>query len=164
MSVQKIINHLNKMIELHQSLLRVSEQKTEILKEGKIDALRKLLNTEQKHIQAIDQIEKKRIEAVESWAQGEGLDPASMTVSVMIDNHIEGDEKELLEKVTVQLAELLVELRRQEVLNKQLTEQSMQFVQLSLSMVQPSIKNFNYGKQKNTGPATPKRSVFDSKA
>ncbi|ENH98391.1 hypothetical protein J416_00349 [Gracilibacillus halophilus YIM-C55.5] len=163
MSVQTIISHLSKLIDLHHSLLKVSKKKTEVLKEGKIDDLQALLTQEQKHVQAVNQIEQKRIEAVEDWANANKLNPADITVSVIIEQYTEGNDKETLEKNTVELAEILMELRRQEDLNKQLTEQSLQFVQLSLDMIQPRIENFNYGNQQHQSTA-PKRSVFDSKA
>ncbi|WP_058306684.1 flagellar protein FlgN [Gracilibacillus massiliensis] len=165
MSVQTIIDHLRKLIELHDSLVHVSKQKTEILKEGNMDHLQELLKNEQKHVQAINQIEQKRLEAVHQWAETNQLDPTTITVSTIIEEHTSGADQKDLEEVTLTLAEQLMELRRQEDLNKQLTQQSLQFVQLSLDMMQPSIKNMNYGKtKKQPDTSAPKRSVFDSKA
>ncbi|MDX8044596.1 flagellar protein FlgN [Gracilibacillus sp. S3-1-1] len=167
MSVQPIINQLNKLIELHESLLHVSNQKTELLKEGDTTALQKLLVNEQRHIQAINQIEQKRIESVSDWAREHQVKEDTLTVSTIIEEHTTGAEKEQLEQATVQLAELLLSIRRQEDLNKQLTQQSLQFVQLSLDMVQPAMKNMNYGNSKHpvsSNTTAPKRSVFDSKA
>ncbi|QGH34047.1 flagellar protein FlgN [Gracilibacillus salitolerans] len=165
MSVQSIIQHLNKLIELHDSLLHVSKQKTEVLKEGNTDVLQKLLIKEQKHVQAINQIEQKRIDAVTSWATEQKLEPTAVTVSTIIEDYTTGADQQQLKEVTLQLAEQLVELRRQEDLNKQLTQQSLQFVQLSLDMMQPSIKNMNYGNTKHQSkPSAPRRSAFDSKA
>lgn len=165
MSVQPIIEQLNKMIELHDSLLHLSKQKTETLKEGDMDKLQVLLKKEQTHVKAIDQLEHKRQQAVEMWARMHQLEPAAVTVTAIIEEYAAGADKEQLEMVTLALAERLMELRRQEDLNKQLTEQSLQFVQLSLDMIQPSIKNMNYGKinQSSANPSL-NRSVFDSKA
>ena len=165
MSVQLIIKQLNKMIELHGSLLQVSKQKTEILKEGDMDQLQELLKKEQTHVKAVNQLEQKRVEAVQEWATRHNLHPATITVTTIIEEYTTGADQQQLEDVTLRLAELLMELRRQEDLNKQLTEQSLQFVNLSLDMVQPSIKNMNYGKNNQTAKnQTPNRSVFDSKA
>lgn len=165
MSVQPIIDHLHTLTELHASLLQLSVQKTELLKDGEMDALRELLNKEQKHVQALNQIEQRRLDAVATWAKQHNLD-STITVSEMIEHHTTGAEREQLERVTLRLAELVVELRHQEDLNRQLTKQSLQFVQLSLDMMQPSMKTINYSnKQTSTSTQTPpKRSVFDSKA
>ncbi|WP_054787154.1 flagellar export chaperone FlgN [Gracilibacillus dipsosauri] len=163
MSVRKITQQLEKMIQLHESLLHVSKQKTEVLKEGNIEGLQRLLNQEQKHVQAINQMEQKRNEMVEIWANSNQLDQ-NTSVSTIIEQYAEGEERTALEAVTLRLAELLLDLRRQEDLNKQLTEQSLQFVRLSLDMVQPSLKNLNYGNGKTSQDSLSKRSVFDSKA
>ncbi|WP_066192263.1 MULTISPECIES: flagellar protein FlgN [Gracilibacillus] len=161
MPVQTIIKQLNKLIELHDSLIGISKQKTEIVKAGDTQSLQNLLIREQKHVQAINQIEERRIASVQAWAAAENMDPKTVTVADIIEEHAQGVEKIQLEEVTVALASQLMELRRQEDLNKQLIQQSLQFIQLSLDMMQPSITNMNYG---NTTQSGPKRSVFDSKA
>ncbi|UOQ85168.1 flagellar protein FlgN [Gracilibacillus salinarum] len=164
MSVQPIIKHLNKLIELHDSLLHLSEHKTELLKANKMEELQKLLVTEQKHVQAINQIEQRRIDAVADWAVTHQLEPAAVNVTAIIEHYTTGADQGQLQEVTLQLAERLVALRRQEELNKQLTKQSLQFVQLTLDMIQPSLKNLNYGQSNQTKPSAPRRSMFDSKA
>ncbi|RCW74729.1 flagellar protein FlgN [Saliterribacillus persicus] len=165
MSVQTIVSFLDKLTQLHESLLEISHLKTEKLKAGEIDSLQELIKQEQKHVQAINQVELKRIEAVEGWAKSHQLNPNEMTVSMMIESHVEGTEKDKLEKVTLKLAEVLVTLRAQEELNRQLTEQSLQFVRFSIDMIQPSIKNINYGNTKKSATdQSTNRSVFDSKA
>ncbi|GAB2545209.1 flagellar protein FlgN [Gracilibacillus alcaliphilus] len=166
MAIEKIIKQLNALIELHHSLLEISTNKTEIIKSGKIEELQQLLVKEQKHVQAITQMEERRIEAVRAWAEARQLDPEQITVTTIIEEYASGVEKKQLETVTVALAGLLMELRQQEDLNQQLTQQSLQFVQLSLNMLQPSINQLNYGNTAQSKNAnTPKqRSVFDSKA
>ncbi|WP_186580797.1 flagellar protein FlgN [Aquibacillus kalidii] len=165
MSVQSIIDTLQKIAQLHQSLLNISEMKTDVLKKGDTDELQKLLKQEQKHAQAINQLENARLGLVEKWGREKGIDSSSLTVSEMLDNHLEGPEKRDLEDVTVQLAEVLVKLKQQEDLNQQLTQQSLQFIQLSMDMINPGIKNINYGvKHTKQASQTSNRSVFDSKA
>lgn len=75
----------------------------------------------------------------------------------------DGTEKTEFEKVMSALIDAIVELREVEQLNKELMEQSMQLVQLSLDMLQPSINRMNYDGKQNIQEST-KRSVFDSKA
>ena len=146
MSMQPIITSLQQLLELHQSLLSISENKTEVLKKGDLEGLQQLLKTERKHVQAIKKIEAQNVTALLE----------------LIDNDA---EKKALEAVTTTLAEVLVELKQQEQLNQQLTQQSLQFVQLSMNMIAPTIQSINYSnKNKSTTDNTTKRSVFDSKA
>ncbi|MDL4839217.1 flagellar protein FlgN [Aquibacillus rhizosphaerae] len=165
MSVQPIVEILTNMTQLHESLLTISKSKTDALKKGNMELLQDLLVQERKHAKAINQLEEKRIEMIGVWSEAQGLDATTTTVSVMLDNHLQGSEKDSLEKVTTKLAQMLVQLKQQEQLNKDLTKQSLQFIQLSLDMIAPTIKNINYGNQaqKRADQGT-KRSVFDSKA
>ncbi|GAA0285689.1 flagellar biosynthesis/type III secretory pathway chaperone [Gracilibacillus halotolerans] len=165
MTVQTIITLLNQLVELHKRLLAVSKEKTDILKEGDFDSLQELLKKEQALVKNITQVEQKRMKELERWSMDKGLNFEEITVTTLIETYIEGSEKDDLEKVTLELANILHELRSQEDLNKQLTEQSMQFVQLSLNMMAPRpMNNMNYGNKPQQPPSTYKQSIFDSKA
>ncbi|MCT2537251.1 flagellar protein FlgN [Aquibacillus koreensis] len=165
MSVQTIVDTLSNMNKLHVSLLEVSKKKTETLKTGDIAGFQDLLAQERKHVKAINQMEANRLSLIEDWSRNQGLDPSSTTVSVMLEV-LEGSDKQNVEQATVQLAETLVELKNQEQLNKELIEQSLQFIQLSMDMISPTIKNINYSNKsiKQDQPASASRSLFDSKA
>lgn len=163
MSIAGIIASLDQLAQLHQSLLQLSLSKTEVLKKGDTEELQKLLKKEQKHIQAVNQVEAQRLSKIRQWATDHNLDPEATTVTFLLE-HLPNEQENLaLEEVTTSLAETLVQLKQQEALNQQLTEQSLQFVKMNIEMLAPSIQNINYGnKQKQTSEN--KRSVFDSKA
>lgn len=76
--------------------------------------------------------------------------------------HNETDQKQLEEKLT-KLTKTIVNLKHQEQLNNQLIQQSLQFIQMSLGMINPTIQNMNYGKGQSD-KETRNRSMFDSKA
>ena len=61
------------------------------------------------------------------------------------------------------MLEIIIELRQNEKLNHDLIQQSLQFVHLSLEMLQPQERNINYHKDDKKQTKTT-RSVFDSKA
>lgn len=75
---------------------------------------------------------------------------------------VDEQSREGLEKTAVALTNVITRLKEQKQLNQALIQQSMQFVELSLDMLSPSIRNMNYGEKKSSGPKG--RSVFDSKA
>ncbi|QDP41283.1 flagellar protein FlgN [Radiobacillus deserti] len=165
MTVQAIIESLSKLKQLHESLLAVSVEKTEAVKEGKTEVLQSLLIKERKHVQAVEQLETKRVSLTEAWANEQGFPPEDVTVSFVLDHLEDGEEKEQLEQVTFVLASVLVKLKQQEQLNRELIQQSLQFINLSLDMVNPTVKNINYGNAANKQPEqTARRSAFDSKA
>ncbi|WP_077624760.1 flagellar protein FlgN [Sediminibacillus massiliensis] len=162
MSVKPIVESLKNIAKLHESLLSISKDKTNCLKEGDTDKLQKLLVQERKHVQAINQLETKRQELVGEWAALNNMKPGEATVSAMIEKLDDHLDKTDLEKQFHHLTDVLIELKKQEQLNQELTEQSLQFLEFSIDMLDPSIKNMNYGT--GTGQQSNKRSLFDSKA
>ncbi|OZU88801.1 flagellar protein FlgN [Virgibacillus indicus] len=164
MSVQTIIKSLEKLVNLHMELLEISLEKTKIVKDGSIDNLQAVLLKERKTVRAVEQAEAKRQTEVEEWFARKRLPTGDATITNMLELVTEEQEKTTLGKITIKLTETITKLKQQEQLNHALINQSMQFVQLSLDMMNPSIKNMNYGNKKGSEPETNKRSVFDSKA
>ncbi|MBN8235319.1 flagellar protein FlgN [Halobacillus kuroshimensis] len=160
MTIGTIITLMNKLTQLHKSLLTVSQTKTEALKHNETDEMQKLLQQERKHVQAVKQIEKQRTEAAAEWFKQKGHTGQDETVSAMLELH-SGEEKEELQRAYEALIFVLSDLKQQEALNAELIQQSMQFISLSLNTLEPSIQSLNYGNQKQEAP---KRSLFDSKA
>lgn len=128
-----------------------------------MEQLTKLLMKERKYVQETMQIENEREEIIERAFKDLKINDEEKTVTVLL-RHVEADQqKQVLEEVTAELLETIVELRQNEKLNHDLINQSMQFVQLSLDMLQPSERNINYHKN-NKEQNQVNRSVFDSKA
>jgi len=159
-TIKPMIQVLTKLVDVHKSLLENARQKTEVVKEGSVEQLQMILVKERKYIQVLEQAEAEREKEVENLQQGHPLNNTTITE---ILNHIPNNEdKKELENQTVALTEMITSLKQQEQLNQALIQQSLQFVQLSLDTMNPSIKNMNYGNKQET--STAKRSVFDSKA
>lgn len=149
-------------MKIHEDLIGVSVHKTEIVKDGLIEKLQPLLVKERKYTQMLEQAEVKRKREVDTWFLHQQLPVNDATITQMLEVLTEKQEKEKLENMMIALTEAITKLKQQEQLNYALIQQSMQFVQLSLEMLNPTIKNMNYGKKKQTNSA--ERSVFDSKA
>lgn len=161
-TIKPMIQVLTKLVNVHKSLLENARQKTEVVKEGSVEQLQMILVKERKYIQVLEQAEAERKKEVENWFLQQGLPLNNATITEILDHIPNNEEKKELENQTVALTEMITSLKQQEQLNQALIQQSMQFVQLSLDMMNPSIKNMNYGNKQET--STEKRSVFDSKA
>ncbi|UJL45345.1 flagellar protein FlgN [Virgibacillus sp. NKC19-16] len=163
MSINQIIKTLENLVAIHEDLVSLSREKTKVVKEGSVEKLQSLLVKERKQIRTFEKVEKTRQEAVEAWFFENELPLTDTTITHMLEIISDEDEKQELTAVTTKLTELITTLKQQEQLNESLLNQSMKFVQLSLDMMNPSIKNMNYGNSKQES-VTMKRSVFDSKA
>lgn len=164
MTTDTITKSLSQLGKLHHSLLLVSEQKTEALKDGDITLIQKLLLQERKLVQAINQIEMQRQLEVGKWAVQHGMKQEQATISNLLETIPDLAEKESLEKHYVSLADTIVRLKQQEQLNQQLMQQSLQFIELSIDMLDPSAKNLNYNQRPAEQTPSQPRSMFDSRA
>lgn len=162
MSIKTINESLHALTVIHEELLKVSERKTDVIKEGSTDKLQAVLAEERKYIKILEQAEQKRQKAVEEWYTDKRLPRENMTITNMLEILTDEQEQQELEHMTIKLTKAITQLKQQEQLNQSLIQQSMQFVQLSLDMLNPTIQSMNYGKTQESGGS--KRSVFDSKA
>ena len=157
MSAQPIITVLEKLVKLHKSLNQLAEKKTIIIKEGNTDALTALLIDEQKHVTAITQMEKEREQTVLAFMSGK---KANVDEVIEVAEPIEADT---LQRLKEELLNEIKKLKDQNELNQQLLVTSLQFVNLSLDLLRPQDRNYNYDKT-NQEPPKQMKSMFDSKA
>ncbi|MGP4077723.1 flagellar protein FlgN [Halobacillus sp. K22] len=164
MTLKPVIQCMDQLKQLHESLLILSRKKTEALKTNNTTDLQQMLTQERKHVQAINKVEKQRGDAAVSWFEAQGLSTYDPTISNMINN-LEGDSQVQLQDIYEEMVLVLSSLKQQEQLNAELTKQSLQFINLSLNMLQPSLESVNYaGRTTASNRNKPKRSTFDSKA
>lgn len=163
MLVKQIIEQLEKIYQLQKSLLIISKEKTELIKNNDIDQFNQLLMTERKHVQAIEQLESKRMNLTDEFFEKEAPE-SERTISQLIELVKDEEERKQLQHIFEKLIFVLADLKQQEKLNQDLTQQSLQFIDLSLELLQPHLnKNLNYGQ--GSGQQTKRQSsVFDSKA
>jgi flagellar biosynthesis/type III secretory pathway chaperone len=140
MSAEKLISTMEKLLKLHKSLYEIAQKKTEIVKIGDIDALNQTLKDEQACIAAINNLENERKRIAAIMIPGTEKPTIVDCLSAM-----EGSSLKRLEQVRTELLDVLSQLRQRNELNQQLIYQSLQFVNLSLSLLTPQQDEFNYG-------------------
>jgi uncharacterized protein YicC (UPF0701 family) len=153
-----IIDSLRKLLLLHKSLFELAERKTEILKGNDIAELNSLLKEEQRHIYAIQQMEEQRKNATAKMVQS-----SDQALSALIAA-VNDEERTMIVDLKERLTEVIEKLKRQNDLNQQLIQQSLQFVHLSLDMILPQPEVYNYGRRDTEDGEQSVRALFDSKA
>lgn len=157
-----ITKSLEQLAQIHKDLLVVSMEKTSKVKEGSIDDLQALLLKERKLIRLSEQAESNRQQTVEAWCKENRIALKDATITHILQHVTDEAEQEELEKAAIKLTDVMTKLKQREQLNQVLISQSMQFVQLSLDLMSPTLKSMNYGA--NSEMESSSRSVFDSKA
>lgn len=166
MSVQTIIETLEKLEKVHRSLLELALRKTDVIKKGDMVELDQILKNEQSHVAAIETIEKQRQVLVTDYLKSKGIDFSDIpTVADVIEAAQAKNERDLLQQVRERLVQVVGELKSQNDLNQKLVYQSLQFVNMSLEMIRPQNNQINYSGNTVKGQnVAPKKSIFDSQA
>jgi flagellar biosynthesis/type III secretory pathway chaperone len=161
---QKLTDILKKQLTVNKSLLAVAEQKTEVIKKHDMSELNEILKSEQKHIALLKQLEQQR--RAETAHLLSGLLTGVQTELVLSDviNLIDEPEQGRLQKLQQELVTCIQHLKERNDLNQQLLYQSMQFVNLTLDLIQPRPQTFNYERPQTQTNGAKTRSVFNSKA
>lgn len=162
MSIAPLLDAMQNLLIAHTNLILIADTKTKLLIEGNIEDLQKLIANERKFIRELERAENERQKASNQYAIDYNLTEENVTVTSLIERLENPVEKMKLEEVAVELVNRITELKRKEDMNHTLIQQSMQFVQFSLDVMNPNIEKMNYGhKNKDLNPP---RSTFDSKA
>ncbi|GIP65200.1 hypothetical protein J32TS6_37550 [Virgibacillus pantothenticus] len=162
MSLQSILDLLERLLHLHMELIELAKKKTEVVKTGDVDTLSSILAAERKQIRKIEKAEKERQHKMAAWFAANQCQDQDHTVTTLLSLVKSGEEKEKLVELTTLLTKSMTELKQQEQLNYMLIQQSLQFVQFSLNVMNPSIQSVNYGTTENQTRSV-KQSLFDSK-
>lgn len=165
MSVSHILTTLSKLERLHRSLLDLSMKKTDIIKENNMAKLDETLKNEQAHVAAIERLEQQRLVEVTDYLRAQGCAPTEApTVSQLIEV-AQGEEQAQLRAVRERLTTIIAELKQRNDLNQKMIFQSLQFVNITLDLLQPRPEQMNYGNTANGRVAQPmKKSYFESQA
>ncbi|RSL29954.1 flagellar protein FlgN [Salibacterium salarium] len=164
MSIKAIFESMALLVQQHKELNAMSAQKTELIKANQTKELSQLLKKESKHIRTIEQTEKSRQEATMAYLKDKTEEETEGTVSVLL-KYLPEDYHDPLLKLQEALLNEMGSLREKEALNRTLVEDSLQFVQMTLDMIQPDPEAIHYNHPE--GKETTKRegfSMFDSKA
>lgn len=155
-----LITTLEKLLELHKDLFESAVQKTEYIKVGDMDSLNQILKKEHALVVEIGKLENERMQVTK--------DILPNTENTTVTDCIEaasGEEKDQLIEVAHSLTAMALDLKERNFLNQQLIYQSLQFVNFSLSLLNPQPESINYGPptEKRVGDLNLK-GIFNSKA
>lgn len=169
MSVEKILDTLNKLERMHRSLLELSTKKTEIIKANDMEQLTAILKTEQAHVAAIETLEQQRQMLVIEYFQAKGMKSADQPTVTQLIEVATAEEKPELAAIRDRLLAVVDELKKVNTLNQKLVMQSLQFINFSLDLLQPSraaqTNTFNYSGAEVRGTSSVgKKSYFNSEA
>ncbi|MBS4174165.1 flagellar protein FlgN [Bacillus sp. FJAT-49736] len=157
---EPIITVLEKLYKLHESLYKLSLDKATIIKENDMEKLQQMLKDEQSHVAAINTLEVERQKLAKQLL---GTDK-DVTISECIEA-APSEMKGKLISLQTKISDIVEKLKDQNELNQSLIYLSLQYVNMTLDMLQPKPESFTYGRpNQQKSPKKPSFTAFDSKA
>lgn len=164
MPVQSLIDTLEQLIDLHQELTSLAQQKTDVIKTEDMKQLGSILVQEKKLVDEIEKLERVRQNDVHTFLEEKGIANGAGLLSEYIQ-YASTEEQAVLTNLGAKLREVIASLKEQNELNQQLIYQSLQFVNLNLNLMLPEQDSYTYERpQDPENGRKQSQSLFDSKA
>ncbi|RKL68328.1 hypothetical protein CR203_07560 [Salipaludibacillus neizhouensis] len=164
--VQELIQIFQAMTVVHERFNEQAFKKEEVIKKGDMAGLDQVLKGESALIQHLRKLENTRQHLIQQWMDEKGLVKENVTMDQLLPLLPE-KEREDLSNWQNRLVIEIQKLKEQNELNRQMLEDSLRFVNLSLDAMHPQNQFSSYsgtGENEDEDDFDPgKRSLFDSK-
>jgi flagellar biosynthesis/type III secretory pathway chaperone len=166
MSLQAVMDNLEKLIDIHRTLLDLAEQKKQALIKNNIDQLTAIVTKENRLAKQINELDQERVQATGKLMMEKGFRPnPHVTISDLSKLLVKLDEKNALKARQQELLQTITKLKAANELNRQLLEQSLAFVNHSLDVVLgPPEDEAVYQRPQQQGYGFKRTGMFDSRA
>ncbi|MZQ85784.1 flagellar protein FlgN [Paenibacillus sp. 5J-6] len=166
MSIQALLETMERLQESHESLLELAQDKTQIIVSNNLDQLNLMVNKESKWIRVISEANQQRILLINSYLISRGYNPNPLiTVGDLIKVIFNAQEKQALMQAQQKLLATVMQLKSVNNFNQELIEQSLSFINYTVDLVLGAPEDdviYQNPNQQTYG--TKRLSVFDTKA
>lgn len=163
--INELIDVLTDEISCYENLLKISREKTDIIVQGNVEALQKLINHEQELVAKTAKFEKKREQIIEDIALVLNENKDTLTISKLLEklqDNFEGSKK--LKEVQQKIQALISELKIVNDQNRLLLNQSIEMIDYIINAIQ-SKYSYSTNDYSSSGQVqnTEGKSFFDAK-
>ncbi|OCT13148.1 hypothetical protein A8709_20605 [Paenibacillus pectinilyticus] len=136
MSIQELIHIMEQLLETHESLLVLSEEKTQLLVKNDVEKLNLIVNKESKLVRKVVELDQQRLLEISNYLISRGYNPnPKITVSDLIKLIFKAEEKQALLQAHNRLMPVLRQLHDVNKTNQQLINQSLSFIDYTIDLV-----------------------------
>jgi flagellar biosynthesis/type III secretory pathway chaperone len=166
MSIQPLTETLEKLIELHQVLLKLAQEKTPVIVKDEVERLSAIMSQENKLLKQVADLDRQRVERTSEYLQARGYAPnPNVTISDLIRMIFKVEDKKMMQVLQQRLLESISELRKANDLNQKLIEQSLQFINYSIDLLTGAPdQDATYRNPQQQGYGTARAGLFDTRA
>ena len=160
---EKLVALLSELLELYQAILKLTEQKKDILVAGQAPNLEAITRQEELLILQVGKLEGKREKLLSEIAAAHGLTNQGLTLSKIreLANASIAEKLATIETDFEQVTQKLVPLNQ---LNTQLIQQALNFVNYNINILAQTQIGPTYAPRGESSQPSPSRAILDTKA
>lgn len=158
--MEELLIILQKELNIYQQLLKISESKTDIIKDDRVSELDALVKQEEIFIAEVIGLEKNRLSLVRRICKELGLSEESLGISEL-SRHV--TQKEELLNFKEEITKILKELKRSNDLNNKLIKNSLEYINFAVNLATGASENNLIYEQKGQTNIRGQKNIFDIK-
>lgn len=166
MALTTLIELLERLDEVHNTMLDLAATKKQVIKENKVEELIQLLNKETKFAKSIGQLEELRRQAAYTFLQSVGIrSNLDLNLTELSRLVFDLEEKQKLLQLQQKLSGTLQQLKEANMLNQQLLQQALSYIDFSIesmSYYSETEATYHHPAEKTVGAQ--RSGLFDTRA
>lgn len=156
--MEQMIEILEKQLKIYQEILKISEEKTDIIVEDKVEELKVMVESEEKLAGNYISLEKQRLKIIKDFAKSKGINEV-----LRIDDLCEyfPDYAEKMKSLKEEILSVTKQIKTKNELNEKLVKNSLDFINFSVGiMTGTNTGTGTYGREGTTNKGEAKK-FFD---
>lgn len=164
-SVQRIIESLTLLNDLHKQLLDIAEEKKQVIIKNDVEGLSQLMTKESRLLKQVAEAEGERQQMAQQFLQEKGIrSQLNLTVTEIARLVFQAEERMELLNIQRDLSDTLHKLKERNVILQELLQQSLSFVEYSLNLYMSRPEDEVVYQHPAQGNSSTPRSMFDTRA
>lgn len=140
-----MIEILKKQLEIYQEILKISEDKTDIIVEDKVEELKPMVDREETLVGQYISLEKQRIAVIKEFGKNNGIDEV-----LKIDDLCRyfPDDAEEMKELKSEILDVTRKIKIKNAVNQELVKNSLEYINFSIGLISGSNRGMGtYGKE-----------------
>ncbi len=145
--MEQMIEILKKQLEIYKEILKISEDKTDIIVEDKVDQLKPMVDREEALVGQYISLEKQRIGIIKDFAKSKGINKV-----LKIDDLCEyfPDYASTMKDLKKEILEVTKRIKIKNSLNQELVKNSLDYINFSVGLIAGTNRGTGtYGREGN---------------
>lgn len=160
-NIHKLIDILECQAKIYTDLLAVSKNKTDVIIEGKVNELESITRLEQTLVLNMGPLEDELEKVVNDLISELKINEENINITTILE-HLEGEQKEELEKQRDIIYNMIQQLNEANKLNSQLIKKSLDYINFSVNLYS-NVNSSSNGTYQSSGDINGNKSSFFDK-